>query len=68
MKKIIIVSLLLALAGCQFTVGQAILTSVGSTNTSKVNGSSILSTNSSSPKPSDSPSPSPSPSTKGVTN
>lgn len=32
MKKIIIICVLLALAGCQFTVGQAILTSVGSTN------------------------------------
>ena len=46
MKKFIIVSILLSLAGCQFTVGQAILTSVGSTNTSKVNGGHIISTNS----------------------
>ena len=62
MRKFIVVFILLSLASCQFTVGQAILTSVGSTNTSKVNGGSILSTNSSSPTPSDSPIPSPTPS------
>ena len=68
MKKFIVIAILLSLAGCQFTVGQAILTSVGSTNTSKVNGGSLMSTNSSSPTPSASPSPSPTPSPKGATN
>ena len=75
MRKFIIVSILLSLAGCQFTVGQAILTSVGSTNTSKVTGGHIVSTNSgitNSPIPSDNSkpiaSPSPSTSPKGVTN